>query len=74
MLSVSSFLPGSTGQPILGLKYSRGERMKESVEARLPAYYVKALWRRGGEAKRSSFILRIRPEVINEPPTPQAAK
>lgn len=48
--------------------------MKESVEVRLTAYYVKELWcsrRRGG---RSSFILHIRPEIINEPPTPRAEK
>lgn len=28
----------------------------------------------GGKAKRSSFILHIRPEVINESLTPRAAK
>ena len=67
MPSVSSFLPGSTGQPILGLEYSRGERIKESGGVRLTAYYVKALWKSRGEAKRSSFIFPVCPEIIKKP-------
>lgn len=73
MLSVSSFLPGPAGQPILGLEYSGGEQKKECGEVRLTAHYVKARWRCQGEARRSSFILHIRPEIINEALTPQAA-
>lgn len=46
--------------------------MKESVEMRLTAYYVMALWKSRGEAKRSSFILHIPPEIINKLLTPQA--
>lgn len=74
MLSVSSFLPGATGQPMLGLKYRKGKEMKKSAEVRLSAYYVKALWRSWVEAKRSPFILHIRSEIINEPLTPQHEK
>lgn len=73
MLPVSSSLPGAAGQLILGLK-NRREWMKVSVEARLTAYYVKALRRSWGEAKRSSFILHVCPKIISEPLTPQAEK
>lgn len=48
--------------------------MKVSAEARLTAYYVKALQRSRGEAKRSSFILHICPEIISKPLTPEAEK
>ncbi|KAI9519366.1 hypothetical protein NQZ68_029533 [Dissostichus eleginoides] len=66
MPSVSSFLPGSTGQPILGLEYSRGARIKESGGVRLTAYYVKALWKSRERFRRQGQFKTLVNDVFGE--------
>lgn len=71
--SVSSFLPGWAGQPVLGLTVKGNKQERRVWRGAINCLLCQGTAEEGGEAKRSSLILHIHLLVINESLIPPAA-
>lgn len=72
--SVSSFLPGCAGRPVVGLTVKGNKRERRVWRGAINCLLCQGTAEEGGEAKRSSLILHIHLLIINESLIPPAAK